>query len=57
MRQTSVYCVECLCGRQIETELVELDCPACGRKLLIERDAEKRATVAKPEQNKTPAAA
>jgi Zn finger protein HypA/HybF involved in hydrogenase expression len=57
MRQTSVYCIECLCGQYIETESVELDCPACERKLRIEWDAEVKATVPKPEPKTTPAAA
>jgi Zn finger protein HypA/HybF involved in hydrogenase expression len=57
MRQASVYCVECLCGQHIETEAVELDCPACKRKLRIEWDAEVKAVVADAEQETVPAAA
>ena len=36
MRHTSVYCLECLCGRWIEAESSTLDCPACSRTLAIE---------------------
>lgn len=57
MRQTSVYCIECLCGQYIETESVELDCPTCRRKLRIEWGAEVKVTAPKPEQKTTPAAA
>jgi Zn finger protein HypA/HybF involved in hydrogenase expression len=57
MYQRSVYCIECLCGRYIETENVEIDCPACSKKLRIEWDAEVKATVSKPEPNAIPAAA
>ena len=44
MRQASVYCIDCLCGRHIETQLIELDCPTCKRKLRIEWDAERKGT-------------
>ena len=57
MRQTSVYCIECLCGRYIETEYVELDCRTCGRELRIEWDAEAKAPESKPEPKTIPAAA
>jgi Zn finger protein HypA/HybF involved in hydrogenase expression len=57
MRQTSVYCIECLCGRYIETESAELDCPTCGRKLRIEWDAEAKVAESKPEPKTIPAAA
>lgn len=43
MEQKSVYCIECVCGRQIETAERALDCPACSRKLLIEWHAEIEA--------------
>ncbi len=48
MHKTSVYCIECLCERYIETESEEIDCPGCGRKLRIEWDAEFKATVSEP---------
>lgn len=57
MRQTSVYCVECVCGQRLETDAAELDCPACGRKLQIEWDAEAKATMQTPEPKAIPAAA
>lgn len=57
MQQISVYCIECLCGRYIETAKNELDCPECGRKLLIEWHAEIEAARAEAEAKATPAAA
>jgi Zn finger protein HypA/HybF involved in hydrogenase expression len=57
MHQRSVYCIECLCGRYIETEAAELDCPTCGRKLRIEWDAEAKVAESKPEPKTIPAAA
>jgi predicted RNA-binding Zn-ribbon protein involved in translation (DUF1610 family) len=57
MLQTSMYCVECVCGQHLETDAAELDCPACGRKLRIEWDAEARATVQILEPKAIPAAA
>jgi hypothetical protein len=36
MRQRSVYSVECVCGRHIETELDKFQCPFCQRDVVIE---------------------
>ncbi len=36
MRLRSVYAIECLCGRYIETEETDLRCPECKRQLVIE---------------------
>ena len=36
MRVTSLFCFECLCGRDIETEARTLECPSCHRALVIE---------------------
>ena len=32
----SVYSVECLCGRKVESESRELECPSCGQKIRVE---------------------
>jgi hypothetical protein len=51
MRQKiSVYSVECVCGRQIETERQALPCPYCQRNVVIEWPAEE------PPQTPEPAA-
>lgn len=36
MLLTSVFSFECICGRQIETEVRSCECPSCHRQLVIE---------------------
>ena len=48
MRQESVYSVECVCGRQIETERQALPCPYCQRDVVIEWPAEERPQTPEP---------
>ena len=36
MRTASVYSVECICGRLIESETNSLVCPGCRRLVVIE---------------------
>ena len=43
MRHTSVYCLECVCGHEIETQNPLLNCPACGRVLAIQWQTEQDA--------------
>ena len=42
MRLKSVFCFECLCGCHIETEVRALNCPSCGRQLVIEWGREEK---------------
>ena len=49
MRQKFIYSVECVCGRHVETEAVELNCPHCQRALKIEWQAETANTKQEPE--------
>jgi hypothetical protein len=57
MRLTSVYCVECLCGRHVESETHILTCPGCQRLIVIEWPATDEAEHQKPETIQTPTAA
>jgi hypothetical protein len=57
MRLTSVYCVECLCGRHIESEIHILTCLGCQHVIVIELPATDEAKHQKPETIKTPTAA
>jgi hypothetical protein len=36
MQEQSVFIAECLCGRQIETQVREHVCPACNRHVVLE---------------------
>jgi hypothetical protein len=36
MTSKSVYCVECICGHHIESEMPTVTCPACQREVQIE---------------------
>ena len=48
MRQRSVYSVECVCGRHIETELDKFQCPSCQRDVVIEWPAEEAPETPEP---------
>lgn len=41
MRQRSVYSVEYVCGRHIETGLDKFHCPSCKRDVVIEWPVEE----------------
>jgi hypothetical protein len=49
MRLKCVFCFECLCGRHIETEVCTLNCPSCGRELVIEWGREEKTDSAASE--------
>ena len=49
MRLKCVFCFECLCGRHIETEVRTLNCPSCGRELVIEWGREEKTDSAASE--------
>jgi hypothetical protein len=36
MTATSLYSLDCVCGRQLHSQSRDLVCPACGRQLQIE---------------------
>ena len=36
MTATSFYCLDCVCGRHLQSETRELVCPTCGRQIRIE---------------------
>jgi predicted RNA-binding Zn-ribbon protein involved in translation (DUF1610 family) len=48
MRIASIYCLDCPCGRHIETREEKLKCPECGRLLVIEW-RENRSELPKPQ--------
>jgi competence CoiA-like predicted nuclease len=45
----SVFCLECLCSRHIETEARTLKCPSCDRELVIEWGREEKTHSEAPE--------
>jgi hypothetical protein len=47
MALKSLYCVECICGYDIESETNTLICPGCQRLVVIEWPAQ-------PDSNRTP---
>ena len=49
MQDTSVYCVECVCGREIESSELITTCPHCRRTLIIEwRESEPTSSSGRP---------
>jgi hypothetical protein len=52
MGYTSVYSLECVCGRQIETEERTLSCPSCHRELVIEWGRDDKRDSGVPEAGK-----
>jgi hypothetical protein len=36
MTATSLYSLDCVCGRQLHSQSRDLVCPACGREIQIE---------------------
>jgi hypothetical protein len=48
LRQKSVYSVECVCGRWIETEILAIPCPSCQRDVVIEWPAEEPPRAPEP---------
>jgi predicted RNA-binding Zn-ribbon protein involved in translation (DUF1610 family) len=53
MTATSLYSLDCVCGRQLHSQSRDLVCPACGRQIHIEWPAKAEEEISSEDSQET----